>query len=176
LEFLARSSLYRDPVWISGEFIGCQAGVGSLGRPRFVQVFEGRSGQIFREAKTIAPSACVLTGFGKPIKDAYRKILRSAVRVRDPVFAVVDNWLVQRLAFDSDKIELKSLETIETVQSFFWAMGAETANIHLAGRNARAVEKHLKEQSSANPQWLIQAAEAVTEADFAEFVETDLGS
>ena len=168
-----------DPTLRAMPLMTRQAGVGSLGRPRFVQRFEGRSGQILREAKKIAPSACVFAGFGKSINDAYRKILRSAVRVPDPFFAVVNDWSVRRLAFDSDKIDLQSLETIEAVQSFFRAMGAETANIHLGSANTRAVERHVKAQLSANPRWLVQAAEAMvkaTEADFNELKKTDLGS
>jgi len=167
-----------DPTLGARPLMTRQAGVGSLGRPRFVQLFESRSGQMFREAKRIVPSACVSVGFGKPIKGAYSKILRSAVRVPDPFFALVDDWSVRRLAFDSDKIDLQSLETIETVQSFFRAMGAETANIHLGSANARAVERHLNAQLSANPRWLIQAAEVMvkaTEADFDELKKTDLG-
>ncbi|HEU4680081.1 MAG TPA: hypothetical protein VFS35_11205 [Terrimicrobiaceae bacterium] len=58
-------------------------------------------------------------------------------------------------------------------------MGAETANVHLGSTDARTVEKHVRAQSSANPQWLIHAAEAmvkVTEADFEEFKKTEVPS
>ena len=98
------------------------------------------------------------------------------MRVHDPFFEVVDNWSVRRLAFDSDMIELKSLGAIEAVEGFLRAMGPETANVPLGSTDARVVEKHLNTQSSANPQWLIHAAEAtvkVTEADFEELKKTE---
>ncbi len=168
----------EDPTAVPTDLRLRQAGVGSLGRPRFVQFYEGRAGQILREAKRIAPSAAVFAGFGPVIKQPYQKLLHKAVRLSDPFFIVAGNWTVRRLAFDSDKIPLESLKTVQDATAFFQAMGTETANIHLGGGKARAVEKHLEAQSRHAPDWLIQASSAmagITKQDFDDFCVTKLG-
>jgi hypothetical protein len=155
-----------------------QAGVGSLGRPRFIQFFEGRNGQFLREAKVVVPSAAVFAGLGKPIRKPYRKVLEGAVRVCDPFYRVRRGWLVRRLAFDTNKIELKSLSTIDAFKSYFHAMGSETANIHLGSKNAQRVAKHLSVQTKRRPTWLYEASMRmvkVTQHDFREFQATRLG-
>jgi Uncharacterized protein conserved in bacteria (DUF2252) len=155
-----------------------RAGVGSLGRPRLLQFFTGLHGQVVRETKTIVPSACVFLGWGKPLANAYRKVLRHAVRVHDPVFGVVGDWVVRRLAFDSDKIALESLGCIEEVEHFFRAMGAETANLHLGDPRAAEVKKQLRAQNRKQPDWLFLAAEEMAEAtrkDFTEYLESKRG-
>ncbi len=68
-----------------------RAGVGSLGRPRLVQYFTGLYGQVVRETKAVVPSACVFLGQGKPVKNAYRKILRPAVRGESPPWRSTGN-------------------------------------------------------------------------------------
>jgi len=155
-----------------------QAGVGSLGRPRFIQFFEGRNGQFLREAKAVIPSAAVFVGLGKPIRKPYRKVLEGAVRVRDPFYRVRRGWLVRRLAFDTNKIELQSLSTINAFWDYFHAMGAETANIHLGSKNSKKVVKHLSAQNKRKPAWLYEASlrmVKLTQHDFLEFQATDLG-
>jgi Uncharacterized protein conserved in bacteria (DUF2252) len=155
-----------------------RAGVGSLGRPRFVQFFTGVQGQVVRETKSVVPSACVFLGYGKPFKNSYRKALENAVRVPDPFFGVVGNWVVRRLAFDSDKIALESLNSIKEVAHFFHAMGAETANLHLGDSDRDEARRHFRAQTLKRPDWLIRAAEdmvAVTKKDFDDFLNSSLG-
>lgn len=155
-----------------------QAGVGSLGRPRFIQFFEGRNGQFLREAKAVIPSAAVFVGLGKPIRKPYRKILERAVRVRDPFYRVRRGWLVRRLAFDTNKIELQSLSTINAFRDYFHAMGWETANIHLGSKNSQKVARHLTAQNQRRPAWLYEASLCMvklTQRDFLEFRATTLG-
>ena len=155
-----------------------QAGVGSLGRPRFVQLYEGRSGRFLREAKVVVPSAAVFAGLGKPIADAYRRVLRRAIRVPDPFYTVQDGWVIRRLAFDSNKVELASLDTIDNARTYFRAMGAETANIHLGAKDPAAVSRHLAAQCEARPNWLHEACAMMataTQRDYEEFQSTKLG-
>ncbi len=155
-----------------------QAGVGSLGRPRFIQLYDGRSGRFLREAKAVVPSAAVFAGLGKPIGDAYQRVLRRAIRVPDPFYAVTDGWVIRRLAFDSNKVELESLDTIHDARSFFRAMGAETANIHLGAKDPAALSRHLAAQGEARPDWLAETCTImakVTQRDFEEFRSTKLG-
>src|SRR5882762_578519 len=73
--------------------VGCEksrilprvAGVGSLGRPRFVAIAELKGGLVAREAKALVPSACVWAEGIKQIDESlYYMIVRRAVRMPDP--------------------------------------------------------------------------------------------
>ncbi len=155
-----------------------RAGVGSLGRPRFVQFFTGKDGQVVRETKAIAPSACVFAGMGKPVKNPYRKVLENAVRSADPIFGVVDGWVVRRLAYDSMKIAVESLNTITDAVSIFQAMGAEVANIHLGDSEAADARRHLRAQNQKRADWLLRSAEEMvvaTKRDFQDYLNSEFG-
>ncbi|HEY2342335.1 MAG TPA: DUF2252 family protein, partial [Chthoniobacteraceae bacterium] len=155
-----------------------RAGVGSLGRPRFVQFFTNAQGQVVRETKSVIPSACVFLGHGKAFKNAYRKILNKAIRVPDPFFGIVGDWVVRRLAFDSDRIALESLNSIKETSLFFQAMGAETANIHLGDSESDEVKRHFRAQTLKRPDWLAQTAEEMvtaTKRDFDDYLTSELG-
>ena len=81
------------------------AGLGSLGRERYVAITEWRGGSVAREAKALAPSACVWAADGKgtaPIH--YQEILDCAVRCRDPFVHLQKRWIVRRLAPDCSRI------------------------------------------------------------------------
>src|SRR5581483_12003264 len=57
------------------------AGLGSLGRERFVAIAIYRGGHIAREAKALAPSACIwASGKGDTPKILYQRVLDRAVR------------------------------------------------------------------------------------------------
>lgn len=155
-----------------------RAGVGSLGRPRLVRFFDALGGQVVREAKMIAPSAMVFVNGEKPVKNAYDKILKKAVRTPDPFFAVTGNWVARRLAFDCEKIALASLHSLSEANDFFEAMGFETANIHLGDKDAPEARMHLIAQNRKNPEWLLRCAEEMikaTKSDFQDYLETGFG-
>lgn len=155
-----------------------RAGVGSLGRPRLLRFFSGTCGIVLRETKAVIPSACVFLGQGKAIRNAYGKILDSAVRVQDPIFGVFGRWVVRRLAFDSSRVEVESLKTLQEASGFFHAMGFEIANLHLSDPEASAILPHLRKQNRKNPHWLLKAAGEMyklTKSDFADYLETGFG-
>ncbi|HMC19939.1 MAG TPA: DUF2252 family protein, partial [Gemmatimonadales bacterium] len=81
------------------------AGLGSLGRQRFVALAVWRGGRIAREAKALAPSA--LSGAAGTIH--YAAILRRGVRCPDPCVRVDGAWLVRRLAPDCSRVRLNEL-------------------------------------------------------------------
>lgn len=114
------------------------AGLGSLGRQRFVALSDWRGGQIAREAKALAPSACCLTAArtGQP-PIYYRAIIDNAVRVPDPFVDARDKWLVRRLAPDCTRVELADLPEGHDESALLHAMGFETANVHLGSKNTR---------------------------------------
>jgi Uncharacterized protein conserved in bacteria (DUF2252) len=112
------------------------AGMGSLGRQRFVALAEWRGGQLAREAKALAPSACVLDSAG-PETMYNRELLESAIRAPDPFLHVVDGWVARRLAPDCARIELAELPVGSDQSRLLYAMGYETGNMHLATQDAR---------------------------------------
>jgi hypothetical protein len=140
-----------------------QAGEGSLGRQRFVALTDWHGGRIAREAKALAPSACLFAQTQDGPKDIlYQALLSRAVRCRDPFVELRGQWIVRRLAPDCSRIELSSLPESRDETRLLEAMGWETANIHLGTLEAaKAIESDLKKRPA---NWLHDAAEAMTEA------------
>jgi hypothetical protein len=146
------------------------AGLGSLGRERFVAIAEYRGGSVAREAKALAPSACVWAEEGggtAPIH--YQEILDSAVRCKDPFVKLEKRWIVRRLAPDCSRIELSALPKERDETRLLHAMGWETANVHLGSAKAKVLQQDLKGRTRG---WLFQAAKKMEKAvvgDFEEF-------
>jgi hypothetical protein len=138
------------------------AGLGSLGRPRFVAIAEWQGGLVAREAKAFAPSAVVwATGAALPDPpDAYsRQLLEGAIRSKDPFLAVSPDWIVRRLSPDSGKVRLANLGSVELEAQIMTLMGKELANVHLATPGAaKPILRHLRGQG---PRWLRRAAAAM---------------
>ncbi|MFN7952706.1 MAG: DUF2252 family protein [bacterium] len=138
-----------------------EAGVGSLGRPRFVTLARWNGAWIAREAKARVPSAAVWARGRPDGRDHWGTILRRAVRASDPFLASVDGWVVRRLAPDSVKIELADLPTGRDQTELVAALGFETANIHLgSGSATRAVLRDLQRRRGP---WLHRAAREMAE-------------
>jgi len=143
------------------------AGLGSLGRERFVALAEWRGGTVAREAKALAPSACVWAASGKGTAEIlYQKILDCAVRCRDPFVRLQKRWIVRRLAPDCSRIELSALPKEHDVLRLLIAMGWETANVHLGSARGRVLLADLKKRKRG---WLLEAARAMEKAVKADF-------
>jgi hypothetical protein len=82
------------------------------------------------------------------------EVLRRAIRVPDPFFAVRGSWIVRRLAPDCARIELDALPKQRDEVKLLRAMGWETANIHLGTARARIASDLGKRPS----RWLPRAA------------------
>ncbi len=141
-----------------------KAGVGSLGRPRFVALAEWRGGWVCREAKATAPPA---TAWGLGTKAACRtaEAAGAAVRSHDPFYRQAGGWVVRRLAPRASKIELDLLTDVD-VDRLLSAMGAEVANVHLGTPLAR--EGVLADLDGRPDGWLRDAAKR-----FADGIEAD---
>jgi hypothetical protein len=139
------------------------AGLGSLGRQRFVaiSVFEGA--KIAREAKALAPSACVWAAGGKASERiCYQQILDRAVRSIDPFVRLKGRWIVRRLAPDCSRVELTSMPKERDESKLLHAMGFETANVHLGTPGAvKAIVQDLNHRPS---HWLHTAASNMVKA------------
>jgi hypothetical protein len=138
------------------------AGLGSLGRLRFVALADWRGGRIAREAKALTSSACLWEKQTDTGEILYQKIIDTAVRVPDPWVRLQGPWIVRRLAPDCSRVELASLPKDRDEQKLLYAMGQETANVHAGDGQAKAaIQKDLQERHG---KWLCKAAEAMAEA------------
>jgi len=143
------------------------AGLGSLGRERYVAIADWHGGSVAREAKALAPSACVWAEKGKgtaPI--LYQQIIDRAVRCPDPFVRLQKRWIVRRLAPDCSRIELSALPKERDELRLLHAMGWETANIHLGSVKPRVLQADLQKRPSG---WLLAAARKMEKAVFADF-------
>jgi len=142
------------------------AGLGSLGRPRFVALADWHGGFVAREAKGILPSACVWAqGKGAGEATHLPDVWLGAVRCRDPFLRVAGKWLLRRLAPHCSRIELSSLPKKKDEEHLLRAMGWETANVHLGTRGA--ARKISRDLAARPAEWLREGAgkmvECVTE-------------
>lgn len=133
------------------------AGLGSLGRERYVGLATWHGGSVAREAKALV------------VPSRYQEILDSAVRCRDPFVKLEKRWIVRRLAPDCSRIELSALPKERDELRLLHAMGFETANVHLGSAKTKTLQSDLNARRGA---WLYGAARAMEKAvraDFAEF-------
>jgi hypothetical protein len=138
------------------------AGLGSLGRQRFVALAEWDGGLIAREAKALLPSACVWAGGHKDDRSQYAQIIEQAIRCPDPFLVLRKRWVVRRLAPDCSRVELAMLSKRRDEYKLLQAMGRETANVHLgSGRAIASVNRDFNERPSG---WLLHAASKMVEA------------
>jgi len=139
------------------------AGLGSLGHIRVVALAECHGGRIAREAKALAPSAADWAADVEgPEEILYHAIIGNAVRCADPFVRLCGPWIVRRLSPHCSRIELSELPKHHDELRLLFAMGWETANIHLGTQSAgREVERHLR-KLKAN--WLSDAAKQMSDA------------
>jgi hypothetical protein len=141
-----------------------RAGLGSLGRPRYVALMQWRGGTVAREVKAMAPSAVCWADKNAPTGEgAFAKLMAQAVRSPDENFKVQNGWVARRLAPDFIKIEMSVLPRRNLLR-LLRAMGRELANIHLASRAAiPTVLDDLQKRDRHDAAWLLSAAEGMTE-------------
>jgi len=143
------------------------AGLGSLGRERWVCIAEYHGGSVAREAKALAPSACLWAERGKGTAAIhYQEILDRSVRSRDPFVRLQKRWIVRRLAPDCSRIELSALPKERDEMRLLHAMGWETANVHLGSQKARTLLADLQKRRRG---WLLAAARKMQKAVLADF-------
>ncbi len=143
------------------------AGLGSLGRERLVAMAECNGGKVAREAKAMVPSSVHWAQGAKgPSELMYQTIINRAVRSPDPFVQLHGHWIVRRLSPHCCRIELNVLPRGRDELRLLFAMGWETANIHLGSIAApREVRQYL---NRLKPNWLSSAA-----ADMAAAVTKD---
>jgi hypothetical protein len=139
------------------------AGLGSLGHERFVAVTESCGSRIAREAKALVPSAVYWAeeaAGSSPI--LYESVIRRSVRDPDPFVRLFGHWIVRRLSPHCSRIELNLLPKNRDELRLLFAMGWETANIHLGSpKRVKKVGRHLE---NLKPTWLLVAARDMAKA------------
>lgn len=139
------------------------AGLGSLGHVRVVAIAQCRGARIAREAKALTPSAIQWASEKKgQEKILYQTIIDRAVRDPDPFVRLHGSWVVRRLAPFCSRIELAVLPRNRDEIRLLYAMGWETANVHLGTREARRdISRHL---DRLKPVQLLSAAKDMAKA------------
>jgi hypothetical protein len=153
-----------------------RAGVGSLGRPRYIAVGVSHGSHVARECKWMLPSAATLAGVpsraGAP--GTGLRLLERAVRAADPMVTAVDAWLTRRLAPDCARIEFTDLPSSLDEERLLRAMGWETANLHLGTPPAKEVV--LADLDRRPRDWLLDASkrgERATRRDWSAWRRAD---
>jgi hypothetical protein len=146
------------------------AGLGSLGRERYVALADWRGGLVAREAKALLASACVWAdGNHGSNRICYEDAISNAVRVPDPFVHLRGRWIVRRLAPHCSRIELSALPRKRDEYHLLRAMGFETANVHLGSKEtARAVVSDLKKRPVG---WLHEAVQGMMKVTIRDWNE-----
>jgi uncharacterized protein DUF2252 len=139
-----------------------EVGMGSLGKPRYVALAEWNGGWVAREAKAVAPPATDWLAGRSEKRSVMEEVAARAIRCPDPFYRPGRDWVVRRLAPHCSKIELAIVASSEDVLRLLWAMGGETANIHLGTPGARRAI--VRDLSRRPKKWLNEAARAIAQA------------
>ena len=149
-------------------FAAREAGLGGLGRPRFVAIAEWRGGRVVREAKARVPSSWIMAGFPGAAAVAPERLAADPARVPDPWLRFHPGYVVRRLAPDSDKLAPPEGDAAGLL-ALLGAMGGEIANLHAGAGGAAAVQAAL---AGMPADWLRDAAKrmaALVTADWEAF-------
>ena len=149
------------PETVTGQrIVRRQAGLGSLGQPRYTLIAQCDGGAIAREAKALIPSDCVWAyGRRGTHQPYYARAMSHAVRSPDPFQRVIGQWIVRRLSPDSNPIEMATLGAKRDEMRLLHAMGTEAANVHLGSRTrVRHVIADVRRRES---RWLRAAAKTM---------------
>ena len=143
------------------------AGIGSLGRPRYLALSQWEGGMVAREAKAALLSAAVWATNTRNEKLHYAEILKRAVRAPDPFIAIDKGWILRRLAPHCSRIDLSDFPKKRDERRILHAMGFETANIHLGTRSEIAsIGRDLRRRHN---HWLHDAASVMAGATLKEW-------
>jgi hypothetical protein len=145
------------------------AGVGSLGHPRYVAIFDWKGGQLALEAKEAAPSACVWALPGGKTELYYEQMLKTAVRCPDPFVRLNGRWLIHQLSPDASPIEIETMHGQENQDKLLHAMAWEAANVHIG--TPRAISR-IKDDLKKRPgNWLRSAVKDMAKQTIEDWKE-----
>jgi hypothetical protein len=130
------------------------AGVGSLGRPRWVGIAAWRGASVVREAKAAVPPAWTLPKGRASQASRCEDIATGRYRSPDPWYALKGKVIVRRLSPNNRKFDADDLHKLPS-RKMLRLMGHELAAIHLGVvDHAKAIERDLAKRE---PYWLASA-------------------
>jgi hypothetical protein len=133
------------------------AGLGSLGRPRWVAIADWRGAPIVREAKALVPSAWQRAP-GRSGKLRCAEIAGGRYRAIDPWLRFDSKLATRRLSPNNRKIEAGDDVSVLLGPQMLEAMGLDLAGVHLGtatGKSTAAVGRDFENRKSG---WLLTAA------------------
>lgn len=141
-----------------------QAGVGSLGRPRYVALFEVRGAPFAIEAKARLPSCWDRDG---DLGFAAR-VATSGTRSPDPMLRYGETLVLRRLGPDSRKLDVDEIDP-GRIDDLIAAMARELAAVHCtADASPTAIAADLAARRGA---WLADAARRMTRWTNEEYLD-----
>ena len=114
-------------------FMTRQRGGGSLGRPRYLVEGRWRGGPVCREAKALVPSAWDWASGLPGLTGQSLMLAEGRFRSPDPFLSLTSDYMIRRIAYDSEKIDLTEGDTAAFGSDVLAAMGSDLAAIHLSG-------------------------------------------
>ena len=136
-----------------------RAGMGSLGKPRYVALARWNGSWAAREAKAMTPPATAWADGRTDAASLAAEAVGRAVRCPDPCYKPAAGWVLRRLGPRCSRIDLAHLRHHGDVPRLLRAMGAETANVHLG--TAGAADAVLKDLDRRSDGWLADAARSL---------------
>jgi len=167
MEKLAKST-ERPPNDYGGALIGAMpergldvrygartAGLGSLGRPRWIGMAQWRGGPVVREAKAALPSAWTLPS-GRGRQPMYcAEIATARYRAPDPWYRLVGPIVVRRLSPNNRKLDAAEYPLNLTNKKMLRLMGRELGAVHAGVEDRRAAVK--RDLDGRDSEWLHSA-------------------
>jgi uncharacterized protein DUF2252 len=133
------------------------AGLGSLGRARWIAVAEWRGGPVVREAKAVLPSAWTRVKGRKAQPIRGLALATARYRAPDPWYALAGKIVVRRLSPNNRKLDAENNAAVFVDDRMLRLMGRDLAAVHLGlGDHGDAVSNDLK---SREGNWLHSAVE-----------------
>jgi hypothetical protein len=145
------------------------AGLGSLGHPRILALTSWQGAYIAREAKGIRTSAWAWYRGSSSQEIRGVRLIKRAIRVKDPCVRFHGHWLVRRLAPDCSRIELASLPAERDESRLLYDMGWETANMHFG--TPQAIAKIKRDLKTRRGRWLHRAAKSMFKVTLQDWEE-----
>jgi hypothetical protein len=143
-----------------------QAGVGSLGRERFVAIQERKGNTFAAEAKAFLPSADHFHS-GRDGLPFYMFVAKGGPRSADPQIGITKGFVVRRLGPEHTKVDLADVAKVADESRLLWLMGYETANIHMGTKNGATTI--LRDLASRDQNWLVDAAKTMAKSTNEDF-------
>jgi hypothetical protein len=148
------------------------AGLGSLGRPRWLGYGTWHGGPLLRECKAIVPSGWTRAHGGGGGKVRLNDIARSRYRSPDPWYEANGHLLMRRLSPNNRKINVEDPRDASRLlhPDLLWAMGRDLAAVHLGLRDRReALRNDLERRKRRWFRTHVEAAAQFVAREYAEF-------